>query len=109
MCERQTDTHTQQTDRQTYRQTDRQTDTADRQTEMPTDRQTDRHRGQWWYRGVDRAELWGGGSKQLKIPPGGGFGRGCNISYIFFGGGGGGGSGQPGNPFGYTLVVNDLA
>ena len=37
----------------------------------------------------------GGGSKQLKIPPGGGFGRGCNISYIFFlevGGGGG-----PGN------------
>ena len=30
------------------------------------------------------------GSKQLKIPPGGGFGKGCKISYIFFGGGGGG-------------------
>ena len=30
-----------------------------------------------------------GGSKQLKIPPGGGFGRGCKISDIFFGGGGG--------------------
>ena len=49
-------------------------------------------------RGVGRAELWGGGkqlknSKQLKIPPGGGFGKGCKISYIFFGGGGGG----PGN------------
>ena len=42
----------------------------------------------------------GGGSKQLKIPPGGGFGRGCKISYIFFWRGGGG---QPGNPAGYTL------
>ena len=30
----------------------------------------------------------GGGSKQLKIPPGGRFGRGCKISYIFFGRGG---------------------
>ena len=49
---------------------------------------------QFWR--VGRAELclclWGGGgSKQLKIPPGGRFGRGCQISYIFFGGGGGGG------------------
>ena len=26
----------------------------------------------------------GGGSKQLKIPPGGGFGRGCKIAYICF-------------------------
>ena len=47
----------------------------------------------------------GGGGEQLKIPPGGGFGRGCKISYIyiiffFFGGGG---PGQPGNPSGYTL------
>ena len=31
-------------------------------------------------------------SMQLKIPPGGGFGRGCKNSYIFIGGGGG-----PGN------------
>ena len=41
---------------------------------------------------VGRAELclWGGGgSKQLKIPPGGRLGRGCKISYIFFGRGGG--------------------
>ena len=30
----------------------------------------------------------GGGSKQLKIPPRGGFGRGCKISYIFLRGGG---------------------
>ena len=52
-------------------------------------------------RGVDRAELLGGGYKQLKIPHGGGVGKGCTISYIFFGGGGGG-SGQPGNPSGYT-------
>ena len=44
-----------------------------------------------------------GGGKQLKIPPGGGFGKECKVSYIFFGGGGGG-SGQPGNPSGYTLV-----
>ena len=29
--------------------------------------------------------MGGGGSKQLKIPPGGRFGRGCKISYIFFG------------------------
>ena len=35
---------------------------------------------------------------QLKIPPGGGFRRGCNFSYIFFGGGGGGCSGQPEKP-----------
>ena len=63
-------------------------------------------RKNYMYRGVGRAELWGvGGSKQLKIPPGGGFGKGCKISYIFFGGGGGGGSGQPGNPSGYTLDV----
>ena len=42
--------------------------------------------------GVGRAVMGGGGgSKQLKIPPGGGFGKGCKISYIFFGGGGGGG------------------
>ena len=34
----------------------------------------------------------GGVSKQLKIPPGGRFERGCKISFIFFGGGGG-----PGN------------
>ena len=57
-------------------------------------------------RGVSRAELWRGGSKQPKIPPGapGGFGRGYKISYIFLeGGGGGGGSRQPGNPSGYTL------
>ena len=40
-------------------------------------------------------------SKQLKIHPGGGFGRGCKF-HIFFGGG----VGQPGNPFGYTLVGN---
>ena len=45
----------------------------------------------WVCRGVGRAELWGGGSKQLKIPPGVGNRKGCNISYIFFGGGGGGG------------------
>ena len=44
----------------------------------------------------------GGGSKQLKIPPGGGFRRGCNISYIFLGGGGG--SGQPGNPMATPLI-----
>ena len=31
----------------------------------------------------------------------GGFGKGCNVSYIFFGGGGA--SEQPGNPSGYTL------
>ena len=41
-------------------------------------------------RGVGRAELWGV-SKQLKIPPGGGFQRGCKMSYIFLGGGGGSG------------------
>ena len=41
-------------------------------------------------RGVGRAELLGGGggSKQLKIPPGVGLGRGCKISYIFLEGGG---------------------
>ena len=47
-------------------------------------------------RGVGKAEcvcVCGGGSKQLKIPHGGGFGKGCKISYIFFGGGGGGGGG----------------
>ena len=46
----------------------------------------------------------GGGFKQLKIPPGGGFGKECKVSYILFGGGGGG----PGNletPLAtYTLV-----
>ena len=36
--------------------------------------------------------MGGGGSKQLKIPPGGGFRRGCKISYLFLEGGGG-----PGN------------
>ena len=41
----------------------------------------------------------GGGSKQLKIPPGGEFGI-----FLFFRGGGGG-SGQPGNPSGYTLAA----
>ena len=56
------------------------------------------------YMGVGRAELWGGGSKQLKIPPGGGVGRGCNFSFIHFWGWGEGGSGQPGNPSGYTRV-----
>ena len=30
----------------------------------------------------------GGGSNQPKIPPGGGFGKECKITYIFFGGGG---------------------
>ena len=51
-------------------------------------------------RGVGRAELWGVPSSLKSIPGGGGrFGRGCNISYIFGGGGGG-----PGNPSGYTLV-----
>ena len=37
---------------------------------------------------IGRAQLWGGGggSKQLKIPPWGGCGRGCKISYIFVGG-----------------------
>ena len=54
--------------------------------------------------------MGGGGSKQLKIPPGGGVGRGCIIAYtytyiyiymyFFFLGGGG----QPGNPSGYTLA-----
>ena len=29
-----------------------------------------------------------GAPKQPKIPPGGGFGRGCKISYLFFEGGG---------------------
>ena len=57
---------------------------------------------------VGRAELclWGGGggSKQLKIPPGGRLGRGCKISYIFFGRGGGV-SGQPGNSSGYILEL----
>ena len=38
--------------------------------------------------GVGRAELWGV-SKQLKIPPRGGFGTGCKICYIFLEGGGG--------------------
>ena len=33
--------------------------------------------------------MGGGGSKQLKIPHGGGFRKGCNISYIFVGRGGG--------------------
>ena len=37
----------------------------------------------------------GGGSKQPKIPPGTGFGKGCQISYIFFGGGGGSGNLEP--------------
>ena len=37
------------------------------------------------------------------IPPGGRFGRGCKISYIFFGRGGAV-SGQPGNSSGYTLA-----
>ena len=39
------------------------------------------------YIGSSIAEyIWGGGggSKQLKIPPGGGFGRRCKISYIYF-------------------------
>ena len=26
----------------------------------------------------------GGGAKQLKMPPGGGFGKGCKICYIYF-------------------------
>ena len=56
------------------------------------------------FRGVGRVELGGGGgSKQLKISPGGGFGKGCKISYTFLEGGGG--SGQPGNPSGYTLAL----
>ena len=46
----------------------------------------------------------GWGSNQPKIPPGGGFGKECKITYIFFGGGGGR-SGQPGHPSGYTLGV----
>ena len=29
--------------------------------------------------------MGGGGSRQLNIPRGGRFGRGCKISYIFFG------------------------
>ena len=46
-------------------------------------------------RGVGRAELWGV-SNQLKIPPGGGFGRGWKISMYFLEGVGF--LGQPGNP-----------
>ena len=54
--------------------------------------------------GVGRPEL-GGGSKQLKIPPGGGFGSGCKMSYIFFwrGGVGGGGPGNLEPPLGTPL------
>ena len=57
---------------------------------------------------VGRAEFRGGGSKQLKIPPGGGFGRGCKIIYIFYFRWGGGDSGQHGNPSGYTLAVGSI-
>ena len=38
--------------------------------------------------GVGRAELGGGGFKQLRFPSGGGIGTGCKIFLIFFGGGG---------------------
>ena len=59
---------------------------------------------------VGRAELWGRGSKQLKISPGGGFiyRRGCKLFYILFGWVGGD-SGQPGNRSGYTLGVHATA
>ena len=56
--------------------------------------------------GVGRAELGGGGgggSKQLKIPSGGGIGRGCKIFLIYFLEGGGG-CGQPRNPSGYMYA-----
>ena len=43
-----------------------------------------------------------GGGKQLKIPPGGGFGNGCKISYIFLGG-------QPGTPLVTPLKERDRA
>ena len=43
----------------------------------------------WRKPGVGRAELWGGGPKQLKIPPGGGSGkRGVKFLIYLFGGGG---------------------
>ena len=51
--------------------------------------------------------VWGG-SKQLKIPAGGGFQRGCAppIVKIIYNLEGAGGSGQPGNPPGYTIGCN---
>ena len=58
------------------------------------------------HRGVGRAELGGGGSKQLKLPPGGGFGKGCKISYIFFRGGGGGGVRATGTVITEIIITN---
>ena len=47
----------------------------------------------------------GGGSKKLKIPPGGGFKLGGGVKcLIYIWGVGRGVSGQPGNPSGYILA-----
>ena len=53
------------------------------------------------FRGLGRAELWGGFPSSLKFLPRVGLGGGVKFLIYFLEGGGG--SGQSGNPSGYTL------